>query len=189
MARPLSTPPTRSTPASFMGMCQRTRSWTARPVRTAAVRRELSIDRRTNWSRRPPLLRHTTAGSHEPLAIKKKYVRGDLALKCDTIQDWIEALSMDAPIQVPAALKIAVLEAEVRDLRRIAVEAGLRLGRREARRANRSRGRAGRTARAKRLSRPPDSGRSPRVPVSVRSRRLLLSRFRAVPAGRCRRQP
>ena len=82
------------------------------------------------------------------MAIREKYVRGELQLECDSLEDWIEALWMDAPIRAPAELKIALLEAEVRDLRRMAVGAILR--RREARRGNRWRGRAGRAARANR---------------------------------------
>ena len=73
------------------------------------------------------------------MAIKKKYVRGELHLECDTMRDWIDALWMDAPIQAPPELKIALLEAEVRDLRRIAVDAILRLRQRDARRRSQSR--------------------------------------------------
>ena len=57
------------------------------------------------------------------MTIRKKYFNGEPYLECETTQDWIDALWMDLPIHGPAEVKIALLEAEVRNLRRIAAEA------------------------------------------------------------------
>ena len=98
------------------------------------------------------------------MTIRKKHFNGEPYLECETTQDWIDALWMDPPIDGPAEVKIACLEAEVRNLRRIAVEAILCLRREKLRRETRSRRRAGRaTQRARRNSGArPDRSRSRR---------------------------
>ena len=86
------------------------------------------------------------------MAIKKEYINGELFLECETMEDWIEALDMNAPIKAPPELRVAALEAEVEELRRIAIEAIFCLRRREARRHNRALARVNVARRIKRPS-------------------------------------
>lgn len=111
------------------------------------------------------------------MAIRRKRVKRQIVLICDTVEDWLEALWMNRPIQAPEVVNRALTPLD-RSLERLLIlESLIRRRRRDARRLGGPR-------------RPPPRWKKPgtfpagfrrlgRTPGTVRARRRRRDRSRA----------